>query len=350
MVDVHSVQQRAPQVSVLLPFRDAEATLEEALSSVLAQRGPTLELLAVDDGSTDGSLALARRLAALDRRVQLLDGAGRGLVAALNLAASAARAPLLARMDADDVALPGRLAAQHAAFERDEPGRQAALGALGTGVELFPDEHVGEGMRHYVAWQNALLSPEEHRRQLYVEAPLCHPSTMLRAAALRAVGGYRDGDFPEDYDLWLRLDAAGFALAKLPEVLLRWRRGPHAATARDARYHGAPFPELKAPFLAARLREHPARPVDVWGAGQTGRRLARALEPSGVRAARFLDIDPLKIGRSARGAPIVAVDALAPPGERWVVVALGVRGARDLARIELLRRGYREGDDFLCAA
>jgi len=340
-----------PQVSVLLPFRDAEATLEEALASVLDQHGPSLELLAVDDGSTDGSLALARRVAAADSRVRLLDAAGRGLVAALNLAASTARAPLLARMDADDVALPGRLALQHEAFEaareRDAPG---ALGALGARVELFPDEHVGEGMRRYVAWQNALCSPEDHRLQLFVEAPLCHPSTMLRAAALHAVGGYRDGDYPEDYDLWLRLDAAGFALAKLPQVLLRWRRGPEVATARDARYAGAPFPELKAPFLAARLRRHPARAVDVWGAGQTGRRLARALEHSGVRAARFIDIDPLKIGRKARGAPIVGVDALGSPGERWVVVALGVRGARDLARAELARRGHREGEDFLCAA
>jgi hypothetical protein len=172
---------------------------------------------------------------------------------------------------------------------------------------------------------------------------------MLRASALRAIGGYRDGAFPEDYDLWLRLDAAGFALAKLPRVLLRWRRGPRAATARDPRYEGAPFPELKAPFLVARLRSV-ARPIDVWGAGRTGRLLARALEPHGARASRFIDIDPKKIGRTARGVPIVAVDALAPPAERWVVVALGARGARDLARAELLRRGYREGDDFLCAA
>jgi hypothetical protein len=173
---------------------------------------------------------------------------------------------------------------------------------------------------------------------------------MLRADALRAVGGYRDGPFPEDYDLWLRLDAAGHALAKLPDVLLRWRRGPHVATTRDARYAGAPFPQLKAPFLATRLRERAARPVDVWGAGQTGRRLARALQACGTRVDRFLDIDPRKIGRMARGAPIMPLAALALPGERWVVVALGVRGARDLARTELQRRGFREGDDFLCAA
>jgi hypothetical protein len=69
-----------------------------------------------------------------------------------------------------------------------------------------------------------------------------------------------------------------------------------------------------------------------------------------MRAARFIDIDPRKIGNTARGAPIVPVAELAAPGERWVVVALGARGARDLARAELDRRGYREGADYLCAS
>ena len=201
----------------------------------------------------------------------------------------------------------------------------------------------------YVAWQNALLSPEDHRRQLFVESPLCHPSVMLRRDALHAVGGFRDGAFPEDYDLWLRLDAACFALAKLPDVLLRWRHHAQRATLLDPRYARDRFTELKAPHLARRLLESP-RALDVWGAGGTGRKLARALEAHGARAARFIDIDPRKIGRKARGAPIVGVSELAAPGERWVVVALGARGARDLARAELDRRGYREAEDYLWAS
>jgi GT2 family glycosyltransferase len=224
-----------------------------------------------------------------------------------------------------------------------------AIAALGTRVEAFPEPELEQGMRLYVAWQNALLSPEDHRRQLFVEAPLCHPSVMLRRDALHAVGGFRDGAFPEDYDLWLRLDAAGFALAKVPDVLLRWRHHAQRATLQDPRYARENFAPLKAPHLARRLLAVP-RPIDVWGAGRTGRVLARALEANGVAAARFIDIDPKKIGRCARGAPIVEVGALAAPGERWVVVALGARGARDLARAELDRRGYREGADYLCAS
>src|SRR5689334_14916883 len=102
----------APAVSVLLPYRDARATLEEALDSVLAQRGVELELLAIDDGSRDDGAQLVVRLAARDPRIVQLQTPGVGIALALNHALETARAPLIARMDADDVALPDRLAAQ----------------------------------------------------------------------------------------------------------------------------------------------------------------------------------------------------------------------------------------------
>lgn len=333
-----------PEVSVLLPYRDAEPTLDEALASVLAQEGVALELIAVDDGSRDRSAERVRARAARDPRVHALAGTGRGIADALTLAAAAARAPLLARMDADDIALPGRLRAQVDRLRAD-----ARLAALATQVELFPESAIDEGMRRYVQWQNGLLSAEQHRLALFIESPLCHPSVVMRADALAQVGGYRDGPFPEDYDLWLRFDAAGFGLAKLPAVLLRWRLSLGRATFRDPRYGRDRFLAIKAPHLAARVRDCD-RPIDVWGAGGTGKRLARALEGHGLRADRFIDIDPRKIGSVARGAPIVPVEALAPPRERFVIVALGARGARDLAREELARRGYREGPDYLCAS
>jgi glycosyltransferase involved in cell wall biosynthesis len=331
-----------PDVSVLLPYRDAEDTLAEALQSVLQERDVSFELIAVDDGSNDASARIVADAAAHDSRVRPLAGSGRGLVAALNQALQTARAPLLARMDADDVSLPGRLPTQAKRLQVDP-----AIAVLGTSVRAFPEHAVAEGMRRYVAWQNGLLEPEQHRAQLFVESPLCHPSVMLRREALLAVGGYRDGAFAEDYDLWLRLDAAGYAMAKLPAVLLLWRHHEGRATLRDPRYARRNFAVLKAPHLARRLRER-GLPVDVWGAGQAGKRLARELERHGVRAVRFLDIDPKKLGRTARGAPIESYASLFEPGRHFVVVALAARGARDLARQELDARGYREGRDYLC--
>jgi glycosyltransferase involved in cell wall biosynthesis len=333
----------APEVSVLLPYRDVAATIDEALGSLLAQRGVALEVIAIDDGSRDEGPARVARLAASDRRVVMTASGGVGIAGALALGARAARTPLLARMDGDDVCHPERLARQLALLASDE-----RLAAVGTRVAAFPDAAVADGLRRYVAWQNSLVSAEDHARQLFVEAPLCHPSVVLRREALERVGGWRDIDGPEDYDLWLRLDASGYRMAKVPEVLLGWRHRVGRASFTDARYALERFRDLKAPHLARRLRAL-GRPVAVWGAGPTGKRLARALEPHGCRAGRFIDIDPRKIGGRARGVEVVAPQALVR-GAETVVVAAGAAGARDLIRARLDEAGFREGDDYLCAA
>lgn len=328
-----------PDVSVLLPFRDAADTLGEAIASVLAQRDVRLELIAIDDGSTDGSAALVR--ASGDPRVRVAETGGVGIPGALERGRALARGRVIARMDADDRCAPTRLSSQLGALER-----APRVGALGCRVRAFPEDAVGEGLRAYVAWQNDLLTPEDHHRDRFVEAALCHPSVVLRREALDAVGGWRDEPWPEDYALWLRLHAAGWALAKVPEVLLEWRHRPGRATFTDPRYGDDRLRALRAAFLARELGD---APLTIWGAGRTGRRLARELERHGVRAARFVDIDPAKIGRRARGAPIVAPEALAP-GQGALVVAVGARGARALVRARLVARGFVEGPDFVCAA
>ena len=328
-----------PDVSVLLPFRDAAETLAEALDSILAESDVRLEVLAVDDGSTDGSAAIARRFGA---PVRVLEGGGRGIAHALELARGQARAPFLARMDADDVGLPGRLAAQ-----LDLLTRAPELAVVGGRVEAF-GEGVGEGWLRYVAWQNGLLTAAEHLRDRFVEATLCHPSTMLRAAALVSVGGWRDGGFAEDWDLWLRLHAAGFGLAKVERTVLRWRHRAGRATFTDARYGEEAHRALRARHLAPVLHAQSTRRLTMWGAGPVARRLARELEGHGLRFARFVDIDPRRVGGVCRGAPIIEPAALS--GDDFVVVAVGARGARAEIRAHLLGRGYREPHDFVCAA
>lgn len=332
-----------PLVSVLLPYRNSAPTLEEAARSVLAERDVDLELVAVDDGSTDAGPAIIAALAARDPRVIPCATGGAGIVAALAHGASRASGAFIARMDGDDVSLPGRFSAQLALLESDR-----TLGAVATQVEGFPEAAVGEGLRLYIAWQNALVTPADHARELFVESPVCHPSVMLSRAALDAAGGFVDVRWAEDYDLWLRIDALGLGLAKVPRVLFRWRHREGRLTFSDGRYSLPLFDEVKAHYLAPKLLAR-GLPVTVWGAGKTGKHLARALEPHGVRAVRFVDIDPLKIGRTARGAPIVAPEALVR-GETTLVCAVGARGARSLIRARLVERGFVEGADFLFAA
>ena len=342
MASFYHARIETPRVSVLLPYRDAGPTLDAALDGVLAERDVPLELLAIDDGSRDDGPARVAARARTDARMVPLS-AGGGLVHALTLGVARARGALLARMDGDDVSLPGRIAAQVAALDADPK-----LGALGVRVEAFAAGAVGEGLLRYVAWQNELVDPAAHARASWIESPLCHPSVMLRASAIRAVGGYRAFDGPEDYDLWLRLLAAGFRLAKVPRVLLRWRHVEGRATFADPRYARARFVATKAPHLARALLAT-ARPVAVWGAGKTGRRLARALGSHGVAIASFVDIDPRKLGRRVGDAPVVEPGVLRV-GEHFVVVAVGARGARSEVCARLLDAGHVEDRDFLCAA
>jgi glycosyltransferase involved in cell wall biosynthesis len=332
-----------PQVSVLLPYRDAEATVHVALGSVLEESRVRLEVLAVDDGSTDAGAAIVEDWARRDPRVRHIRGTGDGIASALNLAARHAQADVLARMDADDISLPGRLERQLRLL-----GTDPLLGAVGAQVEPFADGAVGNGLLRYVRWQNALVTPEDHERDLFVESPLCHPSVAMRREAFEAVGGYREGPFPEDYDLWLRLHCGGWRLAKVPEVLLRWRHHPQRATFRDTRYLPERFRTLKAEHLASRLRDD-ARPLTIWGAGPTGKRMARAIEPHGVRAHRFVDIDPRKVGGTARGAPVVSPMDLRA-GAELVVVAVGAAGARAEIRAHLGSLGFTDTMDFICVA
>lgn len=334
-----------PAISVVLPYRDAADTIVEALESVLAQTEGDLEIVAVDDGSTDAGPALVARIASSDARVVLVRATcGTGITAALRDGLAAARGPLVARMDADDVARPERLALQRELLESDP-----RLGVVGAQVEGFSrDGPLGEGLLAYIAWQNALVTPEDHARDLFVEAPLCHPSTLLRREALDAVGGFRDVPWAEDYDLWLRLDAAGWRMAKVPRVLLAWRHHARRATFTSPAYGFDRLRAAKARFLAPRLRARDL-PLCVWGAGQTGRRFARALEAEGIRASLFIDIDPRKIGRTARGAPIRSPDALVR-GAQHVLVAVGARGGRAIVRAKLGARGLVEGADFTCVA
>jgi glycosyltransferase involved in cell wall biosynthesis len=331
-------------ISVVLPFRNASSTIDAALSG-LTLGDEALEVLCIDDGSVDGGAIRVRDWATKDPRVRLIQGEGRGLAVALQQGVDHARGGLLARMDADDLSLPGRLAEQRRFLEQNP---EVAL--VGTRVEAFCDGGTtGEGLERYVAWQNSLLTAEDHRREMFVESPLCHPSIMLRRSAMLAVGGYRALPLPEDYDLFLRLDQQGHAMCKLPGVFLRWRHRPGRATFSDPRYSLDSMREAKAPFLAVRIGQCRKPRKVLWGAGPTGKRMARALERSGIHFDLFIDVDPDKIGRTARGRPIASMDALDAETD-LVVAAVGARGARELIRPALAARGFREGDDYWFAA
>lgn len=341
-----------------MPVRNAAATLLRAVASVRAQTGRDWELIVVDDGSTDQTPAVLETVARDEPRLRLVRCPSRGLVAALDAGIAAAQGELIARMDADDEAAPDRFAAQ-ADFLCAAENR--AVGLVGCLVEFGGDRASSAGYALHVDWINSLVTPEKIALNRFVESPFAHPSVMFRRELVAKFGGYRAGDFPEDYELWLRWLDAGVRMAKVPRVLLRWNDSPARLSRRDARYRPEAFFRLKAEWIGrevARMAEargrvgsEPLR-VWVWGAGRPTRKRATHLERHGLRIAGYIDVDAKKATRAigGTGPPVIAPRDLPAPGEIFVLAYVSSRGARELIRGELRARGYAEGRDFLLCA
>jgi hypothetical protein len=169
---------------------------------------------------------------------------------------------------------------------------------------------------------------------------------MFRKSVVEAVGGYRDQGWAEDYDLWLRLAAAGARFARVQEALFFWRERPERATRTMTEYSADAFRRCK----VHHLRNGFLRGVDeviLAGAGLEGRAWLRVLEREKVRVGLWVDVDPRKIGRSLHGAPIVGPTDVSLSG-RKMLITVGTRGARQQVRDWAIASGFREGEDFLC--
>ncbi len=370
---------RCPAVSVLLPVYNAGAALARAVGSSLDQRGVELELVIVDDGSTDGSRALLEIFARRDKRVRLLFESHCGLVGALNRGLAECRGEYVARMDADDAMLPGRLARQVEMLEE-----RLDLAGVGCLVRVEPEGELTDGARRYIEWNNSLVTPEDIRREIFIESPLVHPTVTLRRKVLTALGeptgsdqqepvGYasnaalddrsmnitdarqrsnawRRFDGPEDYDLWLRLILdRGLKLAKAPEALHVWNDRPDRLTRTDPRYRPAAFLALKAGYLA-KYEIEPHGGYVLWGCGPVGKALMRELAKRGWKPAAIVEVHPGRIGEVIGGAPVIPVERAGDYRGFVHLGAVGRAGARSRMREAIAGLGLTEGEDFFFTA
>ena len=306
----------SPAISILLPFYNAAPTLARCLDSLLAQSERDFEVLAVNDGSSDGGGEIATAYAARDGRIRLLSLLHGGIVAALNAGLEACRGRYIARMDADDLSLPQRLARQRAFLERHP--RCDLVGALaepiaepiaellaepGAGRGASPPVPLSPGVVRYHRWMNGLLDDAAIKANLFVESPLPHPSFFARADWFRKLGGYRDPPWPEDYDLLLRAWAAGSVFGKVPAVLLQRTDGPDRLTRSDPRYRRDAMFRAKVHYFARGGWMLGRSGVVIGGSGTSGRKVAALLAEAGVPVRCFLDNKTGPPGRRVMGLP-----------------------------------------------
>jgi glycosyltransferase involved in cell wall biosynthesis len=332
-----------PLVSILLPFHNAAETIADCIESVLAQTLADFEIIAVNDFSSDDSLRLLQTYS--DDRLTIIDNEHRGLVSALNTGLGCCRAPLIARMDADDIMYPDRLLKQYEYMRRHND-----VVLLATQARKFPEASIRKGYREYMRWQNSVLSNEDIHNQMYIESPFAHPSVMFRRDSVIAAGAYRQGAFPEDYELWLRLLHQGFRMEKLAEVLLDWRESEKRLSRVSDSYSRSAFDRIRADYLSRDERIH-NRPIAFWGAGRKTRQRAGRLLDKGFEPAVWIDIDPRKIGNRINGVEVVEPawleQSMADGFQPFVLNYVTNHGARDIARHYLQRIGYIRGRNYL---
>ncbi|MCA9143978.1 MAG: glycosyltransferase, partial [Planctomycetales bacterium] len=210
----------APLVSVLLPVYNGAPHIQQAIDSIVCQTYGTLEIIVVDDGSTDATAEILASTAAGDGRIKVITTENRGLVAALNRATAEARGQLAARMDSDDISEPNR-------FERQVAHMLEHPACIALGTNVINIDASGNPTAAQPGERSGFLLPDRCRDfRRFPPAPptLVHPSAMMRTDALRRAGGYRTyfRNGAEDRDLWWRLSEAG-PLHSLPDRLLRYR-------------------------------------------------------------------------------------------------------------------------------
>ncbi len=331
-----------------MPVYNGMPYLVETIACLQAQTMRDFECVVVNDGSGDGTAAFLDKIAREDARFRIVHAPHGGIVAALNRGLATVRGDLIARMDADDTCTPTRLALQ-----ADFLDQHRHIGLVAGCVAYDGDPEVNRGFALYVAWSNQLLTPDAIYQQRFVESPLVHPSVMFRRENVSRFGGYRDGPFPEDYELWLRWLEAGIRMAKIPEQVVAWREREDRLTRVHERYTDMAFYRAKALYLARYLTKGDAvqqRPLWVWGAGRTTRKRADLLEQSGLQIAGYIDISPKKIGQTIHGKPVIAPEDLPGPSRCFVLAYVGSRGARDQIAAFLNDRGFVIGRDYLPAA
>lgn len=206
-----------PLVSVLMSCRNAEQFLHDSVESILNQSFSDFEFVIVDDGSTDRTLSILHEFKALDRRIQVIEQEPLGLAAGLNAGGAVCRGEFIARMDADDIARPQRLARQTAFLKE-----HGEFSGVGSWIQLINKHGTVQGVKEYPDWN--VIQECGHVTGWFGSNPFAHPTMMLRRSALDTVGWYRSAfKHAQDADLWRRLFDLGNKLTNVQDVLLDYR-------------------------------------------------------------------------------------------------------------------------------
>ncbi|MFM7054949.1 MAG: glycosyltransferase [Bacteroidota bacterium] len=332
-----------PQVSFLIPFYNPGNRILDCIESVLSQSGPEFEVVLVDNGSNDGAYDLVASKYRIHHRIRLAHEPNIGIAHALNTGLKWCSGQYIARMDADDICLPGRMEKQAAYLDANP-----SVGLVAGMVRHQGDES-NEGMAYYVEQINKLIKPEDIRNFRFIDSPFAHPSVMFRRELVELYGGYSTDAVPEDYELWLRWMDAGVIMEKINEEVICWNDFTTRLSRNHPNYSRESFESARIPFLQRWLRMNvrPDKPIFIWGGGKFSRQKAKMLEQAGTRIHGFIDVVDKSV---VDDKPVIHYTRIPPPGSIFILSSVSNRGKYQEIREHLLANGHVEAVDFILSS
>jgi glycosyltransferase involved in cell wall biosynthesis len=329
-------------VSVLLPYRNADHVILRSLDSIKPQLQNN-ELILVENQVEDSIIVDQFIQRNPELNIRKFKEIVPGIVQALNTGLQQCNGEFIARMDADDEMLPNRLELQ-AAYLRANPEIDLVAGC----VEYAGNIEDSRGFAFYVDQLNEIKTVDEISQLRFIESPFAHPSVMFRKSAIQDQEPYKNGNFPEDYELWLRWLQQGRKMAKIDSMVLRWYDSENRLSRTDFRCSKSSFTWLKIEYLTHWIKTNvqPNKEIIIAGVGKLSRPMIEQLVKNGIIVQGITDLK----SRSFLDLPFTPWKEIKPSENTFIVSMVSNRGSWRLIREDLENRGFQIMRDFILCA
>jgi len=259
-------------VSIIIPYKNPLPYFEDCLKSIVNQSHKKLQIILVNDHSTDDSEKLAFKYSIEDSRIKLVNNVGKGIVDALNTGSEIAKGKYITRMDADDIMSENKIEILRTLLEKKKT-KHIAVG----NVKYFASKKpMGNGYLKYANWLNELTSNKKNFKEIYKECTIPSCSWMMHRSDFENIKGFKNLNYPEDYDFLFRVHYNQIKLTTTKEIIHLWRDHPMRTSRNSKDYQFENFIPLKIKYLI----ENELKPKDelvLWGSGKKGKLVAKKL-------------------------------------------------------------------------
>lgn len=322
-----------------MPVKNTATFLADCLESILQQTEKHWELIAINDHSTDESLAILTNFAQKDTRIQVFNNTGTGIINALRVAYSKSSGQFITRMDSDDLMMPEKLKVLKTQLLENGNGHLA----LGQ-VQYFSSKPLGNGYQKYQDWLNRLSLNGNNYQEIYKECVIPSPCWMVYKADLDKCEAFLPDRYPEDYDLCFRFYENQLKIIPAKQILHQWRDYPTRTSRTDNNYADNRFLAIKLHYFL-KLDIDIERPLILWGAGKKGKWLAQQLVDLN-QLFYWICNNEKKIGKDIYGQILLPINSIQQfENPQYIISVAGEIPQRDI-KAYFIKQQLLQGKDY----